>query len=90
VRSPAYQLISETIRGMAPGETVPVLPYLVMGGTDAKYWSAHTDRAFRFLAVPLGDGDLQRVHGVNERVPVADYATSVSFFMRLLRGLDRL
>ena len=90
VHSPAYALITETIRGMAPGERIPVLPYLVMGGTDAKYWSSYTDRAFRFLAVPLGDGDLTRVHGVNERVGVADYATSVRFFARLLRGLDRL
>jgi carboxypeptidase PM20D1 len=90
VGSPAYALITETIRGMAPGEPVPVLPYLVMGGTDAKYWSAHSDRAFRFLAVPLGEGDLERLHGVNERVPVADYATSVSFFTRLLRALGRL
>ena len=90
VNSPAYALITETIRGMTPGERVPVLPYLVMGGTDAKYWGAHTDRAFRFLAVPLGEGDMARLHGVNERVPVADYATSVSFFARLLRGIGKL
>lgn len=90
VHSSAYALIAETIRGMTPGEQVPVLPYLVMGGTDAKFWGAHSDRAFRFLAVPLGDGDLERVHGVNERVPVADYATSVSFFARLLRGIGKL
>jgi carboxypeptidase PM20D1 len=90
VNSPAYALISATIRGMTPGERVPVLPYLVMGGTDAKFWGAHTDRAFRFLAVPLGEGDLERVHGVNERVPVADYVTSVNFFARLLRGIDKL
>jgi carboxypeptidase PM20D1 len=90
VHSPGYALIAETIRGMTPGEPVPVLPYLVMGGTDAKYWGAYTDRAFRFLAVPLGEGDLARVHGVNERVAVADYATSVSFFARLLRSVGRL
>jgi carboxypeptidase PM20D1 len=90
VNSPAYALIAATIRGMTPGERIPVLPYLVMGGTDAKYWAPHTNRAFRFLAVPLGDGDLERIHGVNERVGVADYATSVRFFARLLRSVDRL
>jgi len=90
VYSPAYALIRETIRGMMPGKSVPVLPYLVMGGTDAKFWGAHTDRAFRFLAVPLGEGDLERIHGVNERVAVADYATSVNFFARLLRGVGKL
>ncbi len=90
VHSTAYALIAGTIRDMTPGRQVPVLPYLVMGGTDAKFWSSHTDRAFRFLAVPLGDGDLERIHGVNERVPVTDYATAVGFFARLLRGIDKL
>ena len=75
---------------MLPGERVPVLPYLVMGGTDAKYWNEHSDRVFRFLAVPLGEGDVARVHGVNERVRVEDYATAVGFFTGLLRGLEAL
>ena len=90
IKSPAYRLIEATIRGMTPGEMLPVLPYLVMGGTDAKYWGAHSDRVFRFLAVPLGEGDQTRIHGVNERVAVADYAMSVGFFVRLLRALDQL
>jgi acetylornithine deacetylase/succinyl-diaminopimelate desuccinylase-like protein len=30
------------------------------------------------------------VHGVNERVSVRDYATSVGFFARLIRSLDKL
>jgi carboxypeptidase PM20D1 len=90
VRSPAWELIASTIRAMAPGETIPVIPYLVMGGTDAKYWGPHSDRAFRFLPIPLGEGDVARVHGVNERIGIAAYATSIEFFSRLLRGLDQL
>jgi carboxypeptidase PM20D1 len=88
--SDAYRLIASTIRGMAPGETLPVLPYLVMGGTDAKYWGPHSSNVFRFLAIPLGDGDVARIHGVNERVSVGDYATAVGFFANLLRSLDQL
>ncbi len=88
--SAAYKLIASTVRSMAPGERLPVLPYLVMGGTDAKYWGEHSDRVFRFLAVPLGEGDETRVHGVNERIRVADYGVAVGFFSRLLRGLEGL
>lgn len=90
VGSPAWELIAGTVRGMAPGESVPVIPYLVMGGTDAKFWGPHSDRVFRFLAIPLGDGDVARVHGVNERVAVQDYVTAVGFFSRLLRGLGAI
>ena len=88
IDSDAYRLIERTIRGMLPGEQVPVLPYLVMGGTDAKYWGAHSDRVFRFLALPLAEGDQARLHGVNERIAVRDYAVAVGFFTRLLRGID--
>ena len=90
VNSSAYRLLSNTIRAMVPNEHPPVIPYLVMGGTDAKFWGPHSDRAFRFLPIPLGEGDRERVHGVNERVALTDYASSVGFFSRLLRGLDKL
>ena len=88
--SPAFALIATTIRGMVPGESVPVLPYLVGGGTDAKYWGPHSSNVFRFLAVPLGEGDISRVHGVNERMAVKGYATAVTFFEQLLQHLDQL
>lgn len=88
--SQAYQLIASTIRGMIPGEVPPVIPYLVMGGTDAKFWGPHSDKVYRFLPIPLGDGDRERVHGVNERVAVQDYLTAVGFFVQLLRGSDTL
>jgi carboxypeptidase PM20D1 len=90
IDSDAFRLIASTVRGMAPGERMPVLPYLVMGGTDAKYWGPHSNRVFRFLAIPLREGDEARVHGANERVAVGDYGTAVGFFARLLRGLDQL
>jgi len=90
IGSPAYRLVVETIQGMVPNERLPVIPYLVMGGTDAKFWGGYTNLAFRFLPVPMGAGDRERIHGVDERVSVADYATSVGFFARLLRGINRL
>jgi carboxypeptidase PM20D1 len=90
INSSAYRLIASAIRGMAPGEALPVLPYLVMGGTDAKYWGPHSDKVFRFLAIPLGSADVARVHGVDERLAVGDYATAVGFFARLLEGLNQL
>lgn len=69
---------------------MPVLPYLVGGGTDAKYWGPHSANVFRFLAVPLGQGDLTRIHGVNERMSVKGYATAVTFYVQLLSQLDAL
>lgn len=87
---PAYKLIAGTINQMRSGAPVPVIPYLVMGGTDAKFWGPHSARVYRFLPIPLGEGDRARVHGVNERVSSRDFATAVTFFMRLLQGSDAM
>ena len=88
--SSAFRLIATTIRSMVPGQTVPVLPYLVGGGTDAKYWGPHSSSVYRFLAVPMSDGDLPRIHGVNERMSVKGYATAVTFYEQLMQHLDQL
>lgn len=53
---------------MVPGQSAPVLPYLVGGGTEAKYWSTHSGSVSRDLAVPLEAGDVTRIHGVNEHL----------------------
>ena len=90
ITSDAWHLLARTIRAMAPGENLPVMPFMVVGSTDAKYWGRHSDRVFRFVPVPLGKGDRERAHGVNERVAVADLATSVAFFARLIRGVEGL
>ncbi|MBL8980610.1 MAG: M20 family peptidase [Gemmatimonadetes bacterium] len=87
---PAWTLLRRTITTMVPGEQPPVIPYLVMGGTDAKYWGPHSDAVYRFLPIPLGDGDRERVHGLNERVSARDYASAVTFFIRLLQGAGTL
>ncbi|MFN8572011.1 MAG: M20/M25/M40 family metallo-hydrolase [Gemmatimonadaceae bacterium] len=90
ITAPGYLGLSRTIASMEPGGRVPVIPYLVMGGTDAKYWGPHSTHVYRFLPIPLGEGDRERVHGVNERVRAVDFATAVSFVARLVRGLDAM
>ena len=90
VDSPAFRLIASTVRSMVPGQSVPVLPYLVGGGTDAKYWGPYSSNVFRFLAVPLEQGDVSRIHGVNERMSVKGYGTAVTFYVQLLTQLDQL
>ncbi len=89
VEGRAWNVLSAAVQGISPSDPPPVIPYLVMGGTDAKYWGPHSDKVYRFLPIPLGDGDRARVHGVNERVSIPDFATSVSFFARLIQGIDQ-
>lgn len=75
----------------APDEPpLVVIPYLVVGGTDAKYYSGRSPNVFRFLPVDFGDAGLGAIHGTDERIAVSDFADAVRFFQRLIRNAETL
>lgn len=87
---PAWRMLSRTIRQVMANSDVVVAPYLVMGGTDAKWYSGRSDAVFRFLPAPVGPEVLELAHGTNERVSVEGLAASVRFFQQLIRNADGL
>lgn len=85
----AFAVLARTIRQTVP-EDVLVAPYLVMGGTDAKYYSARSPNVFRFLAAKIEQGDMVRIHGTNERLRPDSFANSIRFFVQLIRNVEDL
>ncbi len=85
----AFEMLARTIRQTVPGDVL-VAPYLVMGGTDAKYYSSRSTNVFRFLAAKMEEGDMVRVHGTNERLSVASFGNSIRFFVQLIRNTEEL
>lgn len=85
-----FGLLARTIRELEPEAGTVVAPYLVSGGTDAKYYAGRSPSVFRFLPARLEPDALARIHGTNERMPVEGYLDAVRFFRRLLRNLDGL
>ncbi len=84
---PGFQLIEKSLREAYPEPDLTVVPFLVMGGTDARYWATVTDQTFRFVAAPMEKDALTKVHGTNERIAESSYLVAVRFFGRLLRNL---
>jgi carboxypeptidase PM20D1 len=78
-----YQLIASTIRAFQP-ETL-VAPYLVRGGTDAKYFYSVSDNVYRFAMVRVTPETVRYVHGIDERLPVEDYLLAVRFYFNMLK-----
>lgn len=78
-----YQLISQTIREFAPDAFVA--PYLVMGGTDSKYFYPLTDSVYRFLMMRVTPDTIKIVHGIDEHISIENYVMSIQFFHQLLR-----
>lgn len=81
-QAPQFELLARTIRQVYP-EAV-VAPYLVVGATDARHFRQLTGNIYRFAPGRLTQGDLARVHGLNERVPVDDYLEGIRFYRTLM------
>ena len=80
---PVYKTLERTIRQFFGN--IPVAPYLVLGGTDSRYYYAVSDHVYRLSPVAITTEDFDRVHGNNERIGVRDMAKMVQFFVQLMQ-----
>jgi acetylornithine deacetylase/succinyl-diaminopimelate desuccinylase-like protein len=76
--SPMFRAIADAVRALDPG--MATVPYLSTGATDSARLRAWGMQAFGVLPFPLSQDDEERMHGNDERVPVA----SLLFGTRLI------
>lgn len=86
--APVYALVAAAIRDVEPDAVIA--PGLVLGGTDTKHYGRVAEQAYRFAPLRLGAGDLERIHGVDERIGVENHGEMIRFYEALLRRLDEL
>jgi carboxypeptidase PM20D1 len=84
--SSQFKILEVTIREFTP-ETL-VTPYLVRGGTDAKYFYQLSDSVYRFLMIKIRPDTLDTVHGIDERILADDYVMSIQYFYELLNKIS--
>lgn len=85
-QSASYQRVARSVRAVFPQALVA--PGLVMGGTDAKHFVGLSDHIYRFSPVRVRPQDASRIHGVNERLGVKNYAEMIAFYHRLITDAD--
>ena len=77
-----FQIIQRTMRQVFPEALVA--PALCVGGTDSDHYAKLSNNIYRFSPLRLRPEDMKRLHGVNERTSVKDYAESVKFYYQLI------
>jgi carboxypeptidase PM20D1 len=86
-----YGLIERSIRQTWDLPGLLVSPYLVIGGTDAKWFAPVARNVYRLTAVRVESAaDAARWHGVNERVLVSELPGTITFFHQLLGNVEGL
>jgi carboxypeptidase PM20D1 len=84
-RSPDFMTLQRVIRQVFPG--VVVAPGLAVVATDSRHYEAVADNIYRFLPIQLQVEDLQRIHGIDERISVQNYHRMVQFMILLIQQL---
>ena len=81
--SRGYRIVTSTIRAM--DASALVAPYMVRAGTDAKYFYGLSPNVYRFLPVTVDADTVKYIHGIDERVAVADYLEAIRFYFHVIR-----
>lgn len=80
--SRGYRALQQSIQHVLPQATVA--PYLVVVVTDARHYAALSRDVFRFLPVRLTARDLERMHGIDERIGIDDYAQAIRVYREIV------
>jgi carboxypeptidase PM20D1 len=84
VDSEAFVGLERSIRAVFPGTVV--VPYLVLGGTDARHYQPLSDHVYRFTPFVYGRESLTLAHGTNERITVKNLVGGVRFYSERIRS----
>jgi carboxypeptidase PM20D1 len=79
-----FRTVQRTIRQLFPD--VLVAPALTLAMTDSRHYVKLTNNIYRFSPMRVRAEDLERIHGVNERISAKNYAGCVKFYHQLIRN----
>lgn len=84
VDAEGFKIVSRTISEVAPQAIVA--PFLAIAATDTRHYVNLTKNIYRFVPIVFRPEDTKRIHGVDERISIADYLRCIRFYARLIRN----
>jgi carboxypeptidase PM20D1 len=84
VDAPGFRFICGALRQIYPEAVVS--PALMMGSSDSKHFSGVTRNIYRFAPIVVTTEDMNRIHGINERIKAADFKRAIGFYYQLIKN----
>ena len=78
----AFHLVEKAIADVFPG--VGVMPYVVTGGTDARFYGEVCDSCVRFSPVCYGPEQMAGMHGLNENIESGCLPSAVDYYKTVI------
>jgi len=86
IDSDAFKNLETTIRSVFPD--VVVVPGLIGGGTDARYFYGVSDDVYRFYPIRISPESFSRFHGIDEKISKENYREMVEFSYQMIKRFN--
>ena len=87
-KSVGYKALAKTSKEIFPEALVA--PILVIGSTDSRHFNLTCKNILRYIPLRFTTADLEKVHGFDENVAIANYHNMIRFYIRLLQNLNEM
>lgn len=77
-----FAMTEATVHKVFPG--IGIMPYVVTGATDCRFYEEVTDAAVRFSPVNYGPEQLASMHGIDENIEVGCLPGAVDYYKELI------
>ena len=77
-----FAMTKQAIEKIFPG--VCVLPYVVTGGTDSRFYDGHVDACVRFEPVNVSKDQLGKMHGIDENLNIDTLPLAVDYYKQII------
>lgn len=78
-----FQLVEKVASEVYPG--IGVCPYVMTGGTDAKFYRELSDNCLRFAPLYINNQQYASIHGLNENIYQGALPLGVDFYKRMIQ-----
>ena len=84
-QSQAFRAVESSIRAVFPD--VRIAPGLMFATSDTRQYVELAEHSIFFIPTRLHDSDLNRIHGVDERISIENFVEIILFYATLMREL---
>lgn len=78
-----YKIITDAIKDVWPG--IGIMPYVVTGGTDSRFYDPVCDACVRFGPINLSKKQLGLMHAIDENIDIDTLPGAVDFYKKVIK-----
>lgn len=86
LKGEAFSIVQNTILSCFPG--IGVLPYVVTGATDCRFYDDVCDNCVRFSPVNYGPEQMAGMHGLNENIEIGCLPGAVDYYKAIVHAQE--